>query len=101
MAVRQVFHETAREVAEIDIGTDFHARRRHFLALVTALHDEWRPLLDLRLVFREQHALEQVFLLQRGIALLQKEILSSPQTKAMCGTLLMKVCGAPRCLLAT
>ena len=72
VAVRQVFHQTAREVAEIDVSTDFHARRGHFLALVAALHDQRRPLLDLRLVFRVQHALEQVFLLQRGIALLQK-----------------------------
>ncbi|MNM56598.1 hypothetical protein D3C81_677730 [compost metagenome] len=72
MAVRQVFHEAAREVAEVDVGTDVHARCRHFLALVAALHDERRPLRDLRLVFRIQHTLEQVFLLQRGVALLQK-----------------------------
>jgi len=82
MAVRQVFDEATREIAEIDVGADVHARCRHFLALVAALHDQRRPLRDLRLVFRVQHAFEQVLLLQRVIALVQESNIGIAPHKA-------------------
>jgi hypothetical protein len=69
--VGQVLDHAAGQGAVIDVGTDVHAGRGHFLVLVAAVYDQRCPLADLRRVFAVQHALEQVLLLQGGIALAQ------------------------------
>jgi hypothetical protein len=47
----QVLDHAAGEVAVIDVGTDFHAGRGHFLVLVAAIHHQRNPLAHLLVVF--------------------------------------------------
>ncbi len=67
----QVLDHGAGQGAVVDVGADVHAGRGDLLVRVAAVHGQRRPLADLRAVFAVQHALEQVFLLQGGVALAQ------------------------------
>src|SRR5450830_401149 len=80
----QVLHQAAGQRAIVDVGTDFHAGSGNLLVLVAAIHDQRRPLLDLRVIFAVQHALEQVFLLQSSVALAQEvDIVVAPHKAHM------------------